>query len=182
MRTHLPAALIALSGLLAGCSSAGGGGIAATTSFNVVAIPPADRKAAPAVTGESLRPGPRVEAALTQGAVAVVNFWGSWCGPCRREQPALEAMFKEYGARGVRFVGVNTRRDQRAAALAYLDEFEVTYPSIYDPDSSLAYRFGVRFMPVTYVIDKQGRTAALLIGALRDEVDLRKILDAELAA
>jgi thiol-disulfide isomerase/thioredoxin len=180
MRTHPVAVFIALScGLLAACGSGGGGGISATTSYNVVRFEAADRRPAPALGGESLRPGPAVAAA--PGVVTVVNFWGSWCGPCRREQPALQALSTEYQPRGARF-GVNTRRDQRAAALAYLDEFKVTYPSIYDPASTLAYRFGVRFMPVTYVIDRSNKTAAIFIGALRDEADLRQILDAELAA
>lgn len=174
------ACLVALA--VGACSNGANLGISSTSAFNVSLVAPAERVAAPQVAGESLRPGPRVEESLTQGKVAVVNFWGSWCGPCRREQPALEALWKEYGPRGVVFVGVNTRRDQRAAALAYMDEFAVTYPSIYDPASTVAHRFKVRVMPVTFVIDRHGKTAATLLGALRDEADLRTILDVEVAA
>lgn len=111
----------------------------------------------------------------------MVNFWGSWCGPCRREQGALEALWKEYRPRGVQFVGINTRRDQRAAAMAFVREFSVTYPLIYNPDSRIAFAFGVRTMPASFVIDREGRIAAMIVGALRDEADLRRLLDRELA-
>jgi len=159
------------------CSPGAARTIAATSSFNVLTFKATDRRLAPVVAGESLRAGPPV--ALEPGVVTVVNFWGSWCGPCRREQPSLESLSKEYLARGVRFIGVNTRRDQRAAALAYLDEFNVTYPSIYDPDSTIASRFKVRFMPVTFVVDRTGRIAAQIIGAIADEASLRTVLDGE---
>jgi len=121
-----------------------------------------------------------ISSAILSGKVGVVNFWGSWCGPCRREQGPLETLSEAYGAR-VQFVGVNARRDQKAAALAYLDEFKVTYPSVFNPDSSIAYAFRVRFMPATFVIDKQGRIAAEFIGAIANVSELRRLIDAELA-
>ncbi len=165
--------------LLVACTSAGqGGSIQVATSFNILRVQPAMRNVAPPVTGEMLAGDP----VDLGGNVAVVNFWGSWCGPCREEQPRLEATWKRYADRGVVFVGVNTRRDQRAAALAFLEEFDVTYPSVYDPASEIAFEFGVRFMPATFVIDRQGRIAAQVVGALRAEDDLTVILDEELAA
>ncbi|HEX9774602.1 MAG TPA: TlpA disulfide reductase family protein [Actinomycetota bacterium] len=180
----LARAVVAVVLLAVSCAPGGGGGgiQVAAGPGNVVAVPVAERTAAPVVEGERLTEGPpRVEPGELDGVVAVVNFWGSWCGPCREEQPRLEALWRRYESRGVRFVGIDTRRDQRAAALAFLDEFDVTYPSIYDPDSALAFAFGVRFMPATYVIDAEGRIAAYVIGALQDEDDMARILDAELA-
>jgi alkyl hydroperoxide reductase subunit AhpC len=76
---------------------------------------------------------------------------------------------------------VNTRRDQKAAALAYLDEFDVTYPSIYDPDSAIAYAYRVRVMPATFVIDEEGKIAATILGAVLTSRDLGELLDEELA-
>jgi DsbE subfamily thiol:disulfide oxidoreductase len=160
--------------------SAGGRlGIASGTNIVPVAIP--DREPGPSFSGPSLRPGSPIGEAVYAGKVALVNFWGSWCGPCRREQPVLERLWKEYGPRGVQFLGV-AERDQKAAALAFLEEFGVTYPSVYDPDSSVAFRFKVRVMPNTFVIDRRGRIAARIVGAADDEVVLRRILDAELGA
>lgn len=116
---------------------------------------------------------------MVRGTVGVVNFWGSWCGPCREEQRGLEALWQEYRGRGVQFIGMN-ERDQKAAALAYLDEFGVSYPSLWDPDAAQSYRFKVRYMPATYVIDRSGRIAATIVGAIEDPGDLRALLDAEL--
>jgi thiol-disulfide isomerase/thioredoxin len=170
-----------LAGGLGACSGGGGAsGIGIAAGFNAVVIPVADRKAAPAFAGPTLRGGVPFSSAELAGKVVVVNFWGSWCGPCRREQGPLEVLSKEYAPRGVRFVGINARRDQKAAALAYLDEFGVTYPSVYNPDSSIAYDFRVRFMPATFVIDRQGRIAVEVIGALRSGPDLRALIDSEL--
>jgi len=172
--------LLASTVLVTACTAGSAETIGVATSFNVVTYAEEKREAMPDFSGETLREGSVVGDELLAGKVGVINFWGSWCGPCRGEQAELEALWKEYGPRGVVFLGINTRRDQRAAALAYLEEFAVTYPSIYDPPSRIASDFGVRVMPATFVLDTQRRIAAQIIGALRNEADLRALLDAEL--
>jgi thiol-disulfide isomerase/thioredoxin len=177
---RLPVALVVA---LAGCSGVGAGSdgsISVARAFNVVRHPVVERVSAPALEGVLLRGG-SLEPQITAGKVAVVNFWGTWCGPCREEQPRLEALWKRFRGQDVVFVGVNTRRDQKAAALAYLDEFDVTYPSIYDPDSAIAFAYRVRVMPATFVIDPKGKIAATILGAVRSAGDLTEILDEELA-
>jgi thiol-disulfide isomerase/thioredoxin len=173
------AAALALAGLLAGCSGSSGG-IGVTTGFQVVRYTAAQRKAAPTFSGSTLRGDQPISSAIFSGKVGVVNFWGSWCGPCLREQPELEALAKEYVAKPVQFVGVNTRRDQKAAALAFIDQFKVTYPSVFNPDSSIAFSFRVRFMPATFVIDRQGKIAAEFVGAIASMSELRALIDSEL--
>jgi thiol-disulfide isomerase/thioredoxin len=174
-------ASLALAGVLAVCTGGGGNpGIGIATGLNAIPFAPGHRNPVPSFSGTTLRGDQPISAAILSGKVGVVNFWGSWCGPCRREQGPLETLSKQYGAR-VQFVGVNARRDQKAAALAYLDEFKVTYPSVYNPDSSIAYAFRVRFMPATFVIDRQGKIAAEFIGAIADANQLRVLIDAELS-
>jgi thiol-disulfide isomerase/thioredoxin len=157
-----------------------GGGIGVSSGFNVVTIPASDRHPVPSFSGLTLKGGAPISSSVLSGKVGVVNFWGTWCGPCRREQPLLQALSKTYASKGVQFLGINARRDQKAAALAYLDEFKVTYPSVYNSDSSIAYQFKVRFMPATFVTDKQGKIAAEVIGALPSEAELRALIDSVL--
>jgi thiol-disulfide isomerase/thioredoxin len=98
----------------------------------------------------------------------VLNFWASWCGPCRAEQRALARASQELAPAGVRFVGVNVR-DDRAAAAAYLSEFAVGYPSLYDRPGDFVQALGVDAPPApptTLVVDADGRIAARVLGVL----------------
>jgi len=173
------AAIFALAGLLVACAGTSGG-IGVTTGATVVIFKAAQRKAAPTFSGTMLRGDRPISSSILSDKVAVVNFWGSWCGPCLREQPGLEALSKEYTSKPVQFIGINTRRDQKAAALAFVDQFNVSYPSVFNPDSSIAYSFRVRFMPATFVIDRQGKIAAEFIGAIQSMSELRALIDSEL--
>lgn len=164
---RLPAAL-ALGLALAACT-------AQVPAGNVARFVAAEREPAPSLDGEDLIAA-MPAASLTPGTPAVVNFWGSWCGPCREEQPLLQALHEELGD-AVTFIGVNTRNDQVAAATSFIEEFGVTYGSVYDPESRIAIAFGVRVMPATFVIDPEGRIAAQIIGAVRSKEQLRSVLD-----
>lgn len=146
---------------------------------NVLRFEAAEREPAPSLDAPPLTDEPPV-ASLEPGTPAVVAFWGSWCGPCRAEQPHLNEVYERFGDE-VTFVGVNTRNDQRAAALAFLDEFDVPYGSIYDPDSVVASAFGVRVMPATFVVDAEGRLAAQIIGGIRSPEQLAGILEEVIA-
>ncbi len=121
----------------------------------------------PPLAGTTLQ-GPALSEADYGGRVVVVNFWATWCGPCRREQPALSALQAAQGPDGAVFVGVNFR-DDAAAARAYLEEFGVTYPSLGDPTGSIAFRFGVPYLPATIVVDAEGQMRFRAVGALDEE-------------
>jgi DsbE subfamily thiol:disulfide oxidoreductase len=123
--------------------------------------------------------GGRVRPEQFRGKVALVNFWASWCGPCRREQPGLERLSKELTTQGVQFMGINFM-DDRAAALAYIDEFEVTYPSVTDREGILAYRFGIPYLPATVLVDARGEMRYRFAGA-QTETTLRRYLTQLLA-
>jgi cytochrome c biogenesis protein CcmG/thiol:disulfide interchange protein DsbE len=98
--------------------------------------------------------------------VVVVNFWADWCGPCRKEQPALQRLSDEYAGRA-QFVGVNFMDDQ-AKALEYIREFGVTYPSVVD-DGPLANRFQMPYPPTTYFVDRGGVMRYMLLGEQTEE-------------
>jgi thiol-disulfide isomerase/thioredoxin len=125
-------------------------------------------------------PGGVITPDLFRGKVTVVNFWASWCGPCRREQPGLERLWKEYRERGVQFIGVNFK-DDAAAARAYAEEFSVTYPSIQDRTGEVAHQFGVPYLPATIMVGRDGDMRYLLLGA-QAETSLRRYLGELLAS
>ena len=94
-------------------------------------------------------------AAAARGSVLVVNYWASWCAPCRAEQPDLTRVAHRYTARGVAFLGVNVN-DDRDSARAYVRELGVPYRSLFDPKAETSPRLGVVGLPTTFILDRDG--------------------------
>lgn len=99
--------------------------------------------------------------------VIVVNFWGSWCEPCREEAPILERVWQEYRSQGMTFIGI-AYKDTEGKARAFLDEFDITYPNGLDPGNRVARAYGVQGVPETFFI-KDGEIASLHIGPLTED-------------
>jgi thiol-disulfide isomerase/thioredoxin len=102
------------------------------------------------------------------GRVVVLNFWASWCGPCRVEQPDLNEAYELLPADEVAFLGVNIE-DAEPNALAHIREFEMPYPSLYDPANDYASLFsgvGPRNIPSTLFLDREGRVAVRVFGVI----------------
>jgi thiol-disulfide isomerase/thioredoxin len=109
----------------------------------------------------------------------VLNFWGSWCAPCRVETPQFSQVASSVAGRGVRFLGVDVKDDEQFAQ-AFLSTRSISYPSLYDPrgEVALAFRdYPANAIPSTIVLDRQGRVAAVYTAAVT-EPDLRAVLDA----
>ena len=165
MRLHRFAAALALAALvaggLAGCGAQSWEKRCGTKAGGVVECVPDQRPRARDVTGQLLGGG-TYDVAGDRGKVVVVNFWGSWCSPCRAEAADLEKTYVATRARGVAFIGVNSR-DDRDSAIAF-ERGRVTYPSIYDPDGRVALKFDVTQVstPSTLILDRQGRIAIAL--------------------
>ena len=133
----------------------------------VAVVPEAERPPLPAFSGRTLD-GKELDLASLRGRPLVLNFWASWCGPCRAEQQGLELASRTLAGRDVRMVGVNIRDDQGAAS-SYLEEFGVGYPSLFDRPAVLPARLGAlgpQAPPYTLVVDAKGRVAARVFGAL----------------
>ncbi|MEX2459350.1 MAG: TlpA disulfide reductase family protein [Actinomycetota bacterium] len=135
-----------------------------------------DDRPAPEFRQEGLD-GSMIDSRDFRGKVLVVNFWASWCSPCRQEAPHLQAAWERYRDRGVAVLGVNYRDDVYAAR-AYEDEFEITFPSIHDPAGTIAFKFGLLGVPTTYVIDRDGRLVYEFVGRIDGDVLDRAIDDA----
>lgn len=176
-RLHRPvlAAVAALAALAAaGCTA---GPIGASTplssgqsfvgsSYESTVFRPGSRPEAPGVSGTTVT-GSRLSLASYRGDVVVLNFWGSWCAPCRDEAPALGTLSGKLAPEGVRFVGVDIR-DEPDSALAFMSTFRISYPSISDPGDLIALQFRATdppsAIPSTIIIDRSGRIAARIIG------------------
>jgi DsbE subfamily thiol:disulfide oxidoreductase len=117
----------------------------------------------------SLEDGTPIALSSLRGHVVVLNFWASWCAPCRLEAPGLRRVSERYRDRGVRFLGVDYR-DDHAAGRAFVDEFGLPYPSVTDPSGSLAYDYELIGFPTTFVIDPAGTIRYRFVGYLDEEV------------
>lgn len=98
-----------------------------------------------------------------RGTPVVLNFWASWCQPCREEAPTLEMGWKKHGPQGVLFLGLNMQ-DVTDDARMFLNEFKITYPTIREQDRATAQKYGATGIPETYFITKRGRVVAHVIG------------------
>jgi peroxiredoxin len=99
--------------------------------------------------------GGQVSLADLKGQVVMVNFWASWCGPCRQEMPHLEALYQRYSSLGFTLLGVNVDKDS-GDAQAFLDETSVSFPILLDPESSVSELYDVIAMPTTVLVDRTG--------------------------
>jgi thiol-disulfide isomerase/thioredoxin len=115
------------------------------------------------VKGTLLADGSPWSSTSARGSVLVVNFWASWCGPCRAEQPELSRVARAYRDRGVRFIGINVR-ESRGAAQSYVEEFKIPYPSLYDQAAVNAARLQAFALPSTFILDRDGVVAYRLTG------------------
>ncbi|MBA3524063.1 MAG: TlpA family protein disulfide reductase [Geodermatophilaceae bacterium] len=111
--------------------------------------------------------GPSIDLSALGGGPVLINLWASWCGPCRAEMPLLQAAHERYGER-VAFLGVDTR-DSGEAAADFLGAVGVTYPQVVDSDGDLLAHLGPQGLPVTVVLDRDGRVAGMHVGQLDDE-------------
>ena len=157
-------ALIALSLCLALLTAACGGGSADARTG----------QPAPAITGTALD-GTAIDLAKYRGHPLVVNFWASWCVPCREEAPVLESFQRRHGDGGFTVLGIDSR-DLSGDGRAFVRRFGLSYPQLRDGDGATAHDFGTTGVPENYLVDPRGKVRALVRGPVDEEY-----LDSEVA-
>ena len=150
---------------------AGGGNSGVTTvggNASTVVYQAGHRPLAPEFTGTTLT-GAKLSLSSYRGRVVVLNFWGSWCVPCREEAPILAAVAAKYQPSGVSFLGVDVR-DNTSSALAFTRGFHITYPSVSDQSSAITLDFTAKVpiagTPTTLVVDRTGHIAGAIFGTV----------------
>ena len=131
-----------------------------------------ERQTAPAFELDRLSGGGREALADYRGKVVVLNFWGSWCDPCRTESPLLERWHRRIAQAGAGTVLGVDALDVSADAREFVREFRLTYPMLKDREGEVPAEYGVTGYPETFVLDPQGRIAALRRGPV-DEAFMR---------
>jgi thiol-disulfide isomerase/thioredoxin len=128
-------------------------------------IAPAQRQKAGAIETRALD-GANWSLSGQAGNVVVIDFWATWCGPCRMTIPHLIEMQKSYGGRGVSIVGISLDQNGRTAVEPFVSQAGINYPILLDPQSRYADLFGgVEGIPTFFLIDRNGRIAARQVGA-----------------
>jgi thiol-disulfide isomerase/thioredoxin len=125
--------------------------------------------------------GKEVTLASLKGKVVLLDFWATWCGPCKAAMPTMQKLHDDYKDKGVVILGVNTWEQEADAAKAYMTKKKFTYGCLLKGDE-LAAAYGVRGIPTLVVIGKDGKVAEVEVGlADPSGAGLRKVLDAALA-
>lgn len=114
------------------------------------------RPLAPAFALESLQGDGTISLRQYRGKVVVVNFWASWCGPCKDEAPLLQETWERYRDRGVVVLGVDAQ-DFKTDARRFVERYGITYPTVHDPNGSTLGRWGVPGFPETWFVGRDGR-------------------------
>jgi peroxiredoxin len=131
-------------------------GAALTVQADAINVP------APDFTLES-RSGDNIRLEDHRGEVVMLNFWASWCGPCRQEMPLMDDIYSRYQDLGFTILAVNVD-ENRDEALRFLDKVPVNYPILYDPESSVSELYEVPAMPTTVMIDRDGNARYIHYG------------------
>jgi thiol-disulfide isomerase/thioredoxin len=136
--------------------------LAAIAAALAIALPALAGSAAGPAPPFSLasRSGGDVSLAQYKGQVVMLNFWASWCGPCRQEMPLLESIYRKYNRMGFVLLGVNVEPDSQAAN-EWLKQTPVSFPILYDKDSRVSKLYDVAGMPSTVIIDRGGKLRVL---------------------
>lgn len=144
------------------------------TSEKPVKIGPREGTLAPSFSAPRFSSG-TLSLADLRGKGVVMNFFASWCTPCRLEAHDLEATYRKYRARGIVFLGVDIQQDDWDDARDFLEKFGITYPAIRDVNGEVGRKFQLVGLPTTYFIDKSGIVRSKFVGAFLGAEGLKEL-------
>ncbi|MDR0588931.1 MAG: TlpA family protein disulfide reductase, partial [Spirochaetaceae bacterium] len=117
-----------------------------------------------------------------RGKVVFLNFWATWCGPCRAEMPSMETLYRRFKHQGLEFLAVNLQESRRVVT-TFMDQMALSFPAALDQQGSIGAVYGVMAIPTTYIVDREGRIVARVSGSLNwDNPKLFSAFDALLGS
>ena len=124
--------------------------------------------------------GNKITLSKLRGQIVVVNFWATWCPPCRLETPALEKSYEQYKDSGVVILGVNlTNQDVISEVESFVQEFELTYPILLDRDGTVSSTlYQIKGLPSTFFVNREGIIRTVLVGGPMSEAFIRSKIEA----
>ena len=138
------------------------------------AVARGERPAAPDFSAARIDRDGELALSSLRGKAVVLNFWASWCIPCKDEAPVLERTWRENRDRGLLVVGVDWH-DFRTDARRFMRRFGLTFPVVDDGSGAIGDRYGVRGVPETFVVDRRGRVVEAIIGTINTDEDLARM-------
>ena len=132
---------------------------------------------APDFTLDTLQ-GEKATLSHLRGKLVIVNFWATWCLPCRKETPALEEAYEQYKDSGMVILGVNlTDQDSVSEVESFVQEFKLTYPILLDRDGSISYLYQIEGLPMTFFINREGIIRTVVVGGPMSETFIRSKIE-----
>ena len=138
--------------------------VSATDPFRELdLIRPSRSTAAPDFTVPSLVPPP-IRLRDLKGSIVFLNFWATWCPPCKQEMPSMERLYRRYRDRGFTILAISLDSNGAAAVAPFVKTLKLTFPIGLDPKMELANRYTVRALPSSFIIDRNGTMVAIALG------------------
>ncbi|MCF8721575.1 peroxiredoxin family protein [Nitrospina gracilis] len=138
--------------------------LAAGLLFAATAVADTETTPAPPFTLKSLDGGKR-SLQDYRGRYLLLNFWATWCGPCKIEMPSLEALHRRFEAANLTVLGVSNDPFGERVVEPFMKAYDLTFPVLLDPNQEISKRYGVHSLPTTFLIDPEGRILGVLAGA-----------------
>jgi len=101
---------------------------------------------------------------LPKGEVVLLNFWATWCPPCRREIPSMATLYQQYASRGLKIIAISVDQ-RRADLLSFMQEYPMPFQVLHDADGSVSHNYGVYRYPESFLVDRNGIVQMHLVGA-----------------